>query len=254
MNPAAKVKLAHVEHVFPGSGLVLRDFNLSVAPSEFIAVLGPSGSGKSTLLRLIAGLLEPSKGSVDVESFGQKFFRSFVFQEAHLLPWRTVLQNTVLPLEIMGVEESRSLDRARSVLAQVGLAEAVNLYPSELSGGMRMRVSLARALVGEPSLLLMDEPFSALDETTRYLLQEDLRELWRKLKTTIVFVTHSISEAVFLADRLVILSAKPSTIVLDKKLGLPEERLAPLRRDPIYLGYTDEISRFFRSLQGRVET
>jgi len=212
---------------------VVERFDLVVANGEFLAILGPSGCGKSTLLRMIARLLDPDSGSIAVEPGSDRFQTSFVFQDAHLLPWRTVLDNAALPLELMGVAREERYARARNALTETGLAEAEDRYPAQLSGGMRMRVSLARALVTAPRLLLLDEPFAALDEITRFRLDLRLRELWAERGMTVVFVTHSISEAVFLANRAVVLARRGGRIKLDQPIELPE-RNEDLRLDPRY--------------------
>jgi NitT/TauT family transport system ATP-binding protein len=213
--------------------VVIDSFDLRVDAGEFVAILGPSGCGKSTLLRMIARLAEPDAGSIRIEPDTQRFQTSFVFQDAHLLPWRTVLDNAALPLELMGVEREERHAKARATLERIGLADAQDRYPSQLSGGMRMRVSLARALVTEPRLLLLDEPFAALDEVTRFKLDLQLRELWKESGLTVVFVTHSISEAAFLANRAVVLSRRGGKIKMDRRLDLPD-RNDELRMDPRY--------------------
>ena len=205
--------------------------DLEIAAGEFVAILGPSGCGKSTLLRMIARLAEPTAGRITIQP-EEQFQTSFVFQDAHLLPWRTVLDNAALPLELMGVAREARYATARTALQQVGLFETEDRYPAQLSGGMRMRASLARALVTEPRLLLLDEPFAALDEITRFRLDTQLRELWRTRGITVVFVTHSISEAAFLANRAVVLAKRGGGIKLDRRLDLPLERNDDLRMDP----------------------
>jgi len=212
--------------------VVIAGMDLRVGAGEFLALLGPSGSGKSTVLRMIAGLTAPSSGSIETEPAAGQYQRAFVFQDAHLLPWRNVLDNAALPLELMGVGRTERQKTARVALEQVGLIEAVERFPAQLSGGMRMRVSLARALVTEPQLLLLDEPFAALDEITRFHLDVQLRELWRARRMTVIFVTHSISEAAFLADRAVVMSKRGGAIRLDRKMDLPDERTNELRSDP----------------------
>jgi NitT/TauT family transport system ATP-binding protein len=204
--------------------------NLAIAAGEFLAILGPSGCGKSTLLRMIAKLAEPDGGRIAAEPDG--FRTGFVFQDAHLLPWRTVLDNAALPLELQGASVEQRYQPARAVLEQVGLRDAEALYPAQLSGGMRMRVSLARALVTEPKLLLLDEPFAALDEITRFHLEVQLRDLWQRRQMTVIFVTHSISEAAFIANRAVVLARRGGAIKLDRKMELPAERTNQLRADP----------------------
>ena len=210
---------------------MIEGMDLEIAAGEFVAILGPSGCGKSTLLRMIARLAEPTAGSIAIQP-EEQFQTSFVFQDAHLLPWRTVLDNAALPLELMGVAKEARYATARTALQQVSLFEAEDRYPAQLSGCMRMRVSLARALVTAPRLLLLDEPFAALDEITRFRLDTQLRNLWQKRGITVVFVTHSISEAVFLANRAVVLTKRGGGIKLDRRLDLPLERNDDLRVDP----------------------
>jgi NitT/TauT family transport system ATP-binding protein len=206
--------------------------DLRVDAGEFLAVLGPSGCGKSTLLRMIAGLDRPNSGRIVMAPAGDPFQTAFVFQDAHLLPWRNVLDNAALPLELMGVSKEERHIRARAALDQVDLQDAIDKVPAQLSGGMRMRVSLARALVTEPRLLLLDEPFAALDEITRFHLDVQLRELWQRGAMTVVFVTHSVSEAAFLANRAVVMDRGGGAIKLDRTLALPAERSNELRGDP----------------------
>jgi NitT/TauT family transport system ATP-binding protein len=225
----------------PGSP-VIDGLDLDVAAGSFVALLGPSGCGKSTLLRLVAGLEKPDAGSVRLEAdpvegdvggrYGTRL--AFVFQDAHLLPWRDVEENVALPLELGHVERPRRREVALAALADVGLSEAPRKLPHELSGGMRMRVSLARALVTEPRLLLLDEPFAALDEMTRQRLDDQLRSLWRKRGLTVLFVTHSVDEAAYLAERAVVFSARPARIVADRTLDLPLERCVTLRAEAAF--------------------
>jgi NitT/TauT family transport system ATP-binding protein len=210
---------------------VIENFNLTVAAGEFLAILGPSGCGKSTLLRMIARLAAPDAGRIRIDP-DARFDTSFVFQDAHLLPWRNVLENAALPLELMGVPREERHAKARAALERVSLFEAEDRYPAQLSGGMRMRVSLARALVTEPRLLLLDEPFAALDEITRFRLDTQLRDLWTARAMTVIFVTHSISEAAFLANRAVVLARRGGHIQLDRRLDLPAQRTNALRSDP----------------------
>jgi NitT/TauT family transport system ATP-binding protein len=231
MKPTGGValRLEGVRRVFEDR-VVIEGMKLAVDAGEFLAILGPSGCGKSTLLRMIAKLVEPDGGRIVAEP--EEFRTGFVFQDAHLLPWRSVLDNAALPLELQGTGREERYATARGVLEQVGLHEAESLYPGQLSGGMRMRVSLARALVTEPKLLLLDEPFAALDEITRFHLEVQLRELWQRRGMTVIFVTHSISEAAFVANRAVVLARRGGRIKLDRRLELPSERDNDLRADP----------------------
>jgi NitT/TauT family transport system ATP-binding protein len=225
-----------------GEVAALAGIDLAVEQSSFVALLGPSGCGKSTLLRLVAGLDRPERGVV--RNGGARL--AMVFQDAHLLPWRDVRANVELPLELLGQPAPARRARAEAAIAQVGLADAARRYPAELSGGMRMRASLARALVTEPRLLLLDEPFAALDELTRMALDDELRRLWREAGLTVLFVTHSIAEAAYLAERVVVLSRRPARIVLDHALALPAERSAALRAEPAFareLGVLQEALR-----------
>jgi NitT/TauT family transport system ATP-binding protein len=228
VNPANSVaiRLEGVRKIF-SDRVVIGDMDLKIDAGEFLAVLGPSGCGKSTLLRMIANLAQPDAGRIHAEPAAHR--TAFVFQDAHLLPWRNVLDNAALPLELKGTNKPDRYARARAVLEQVGLADASSRYPSELSGGMRMRVSLARALVTEPALLLLDEPFAALDEITRFHLEVQLRELWRRFGMTVIFVTHSISEAAFLANRALVMTRRGGRIKLDRRIALPVERGNDLR-------------------------
>jgi NitT/TauT family transport system ATP-binding protein len=233
------LRLHGVRRSFPDGPTVIADMNLDVAAGEFLAILGPSGCGKSTLLRMVARLAPPDAGTITTVPEAPR--TAFVFQDAHLLPWRSVLDNAALPLELQGVDRDQRYASARAALEQVGLTEAEQRYPAQLSGGMRMRVSLARALVTQPSLLLMDEPFAALDEITRFNLEVQLRELWRARGMSVLFVTHSISEAAFLANRAIVLARRGGGILLDLPIELPRERTHELRADPRLGAYMQEL-------------
>jgi NitT/TauT family transport system ATP-binding protein len=221
-----------VRRAFDNGVVALDGLSLDVAPGEFIAILGPSGCGKSTLLRLVAGLDQPQGGFVRMAGAAGRSDIAYVFQDAHLLPWRNVLANVALPLELAHAGRRSRLQAAREAIERVGLSDAADRYPNQLSGGMRMRVSLARAMVTRPKLLLLDEPFAALDEITRQRLDEQLRGLWSSAGMTVVFVTHSTAEAVFLAERAVVLSARPGRLVEDHRIELPAERDGALRATP----------------------
>jgi NitT/TauT family transport system ATP-binding protein len=232
------VRVRGARRVFRSAGedtdvVAVDGVDLSIAAGEFVAILGPSGCGKSTLLRMIAGLEPLDAGSIGFGDGGgaPKNALAYVFQDAHLLPWRDVLSNVALPLELQGRPAGERRDAAARAIAAVGLADAARRHPAQLSGGMRMRVSLARALVTEPRLLLLDEPFAALDEITRQGLDDQLRALWSATGMTVLFVTHSIAEAAFLADRAVVLTRRPARVVLEHALDLPGQRDAALRGD-----------------------
>jgi len=233
---------------FPGGVEALGDISLRVATSDFVALLGPSGCGKSTLLRLIAGLDRPDAGEIDWDlghapAPGEA---GFVFQDATLLPWASAEENVYLPLRLRGMRRARALPAVRAALADVGLAGFERARPRTLSGGMRMRVSIARALVTRPRLLLMDEPFAALDEFTRHKLQADLLALWRELGCTIVFVTHSIYEACFLARRIVLMTPRPGRIAREITSALKPE--PETRFDPGYAALVGEVTRAMAGL------
>jgi NitT/TauT family transport system ATP-binding protein len=246
VSKGVAVQLEGVRRVFDNKHAVIAGMDLRIDAGEFLALLGPSGSGKSTLLRMIARLDEPDSGRIRTEPDGDRFQIAYVFQDAHLLPWRNVLDNAALPLELMGEAKAERDERARAALEQVGLLEALDRYPAQLSGGMRMRVSLARALVTEPRLLLLDEPFAALDEITRFHLDVQLRELWQRRGMTVIFVTHSVSEAAFLANRAVVLAKSGGAIKLDRILELPDVRNNELRSDP-------RLGQEMRLLLGAIE-
>ena len=243
VDDAAGVRLAlqGLERRFDDGVVTLAGVDLEVPAGQFLALLGPSGCGKSTLLRLVAGLDAPSGGAIDLGLPDAPAGLAYVFQDPHLLPWRSVLRNVALPLELRGVDRARREADAREVLAGVGLGDWADHYPAQLSGGMKMRVSLARALVTKPRLLLLDEPFAALDELTRLRLDEQLRELWQARRPTVLFVTHSISEAVYLAERAVVFSPRPATVAEDLPIDLPAERPRALRHDAAFSQLTRRL-------------
>jgi NitT/TauT family transport system ATP-binding protein len=227
-----------------GSLQVIGRMDLKIRSGEFISILGRSGCGKSTLLRLIAGLESPTQGSIFLSPASKI---SYVFQDPHLLPWLTVEKNIALPLQLAKTSLTEIQESVRRALTMIGLEDFSSAYPNQLSGGMRMRVSLARALVTRPTLLLLDEPFAALDEITRQKLDEDLRVLWMKNKMTIIFVTHSTQEAAFLSDRAIVFSKRPGRIVLDRKMNLPTDRKLEIKTSPAYF---EEVAKLFHSLEG----
>jgi NitT/TauT family transport system ATP-binding protein len=222
---------------------------LNVGRGEFLSVLGPSGCGKTTLLHIVGGFETPSEGTVSVDGrgvTGPGRDRGMVFQEATLMPWRTVLANVAWPLEVAGSRKAQARERARALLARVGLERFAEAYPGELSGGMRQRAALARTLAMEPSVLLMDEPFGALDAQTREVMQEELTRLWQASGLTVIFVTHDIGEAVFLGDRVVVMGAAPGQVLDDCRIELPRPRTAQTKSDPRILEYR---ARFWELLR-----
>jgi NitT/TauT family transport system ATP-binding protein len=231
-----KIEIRDVEHVYQSdfsSVPALANVSLTVVDGEFVALLGPSGCGKSSLLRIVAELLRPTSGSVQIFSSSAKENgrprTALVFQEYALFPWRTVLENVVFSLEMRGVPRDERVARARSVLTRVGLQSFAAAYPHQLSGGMRQRVGIARALAAEPEVLLMDEPFGALDAQTRTVLQEELLRVWESERKTVLYVTHSIDEAVYMSDRIVLLSARPGRIKAEYTVELPRPRNMEMR-------------------------
>ena len=236
---ATVVSCRNISKRFANGTLALSDVELDVFEYQFLSLLGPSGCGKSTLLRLIAGLSEPSAGTISWQGHPSL---SFVFQEPTLMPWATALSNVMLPLRLAGVHRDERRERAAAALAQVGLAGFEKSYPRELSGGMKMRVSIARALVTKPRVLLMDEPFAALDEITRFRLNHDLLDLWQREKFTAVFVTHSVFESVFLAERIAVMSARPGRILRDVAVTAPYPRDAAFRTSPVYNAHCRTVS------------
>jgi NitT/TauT family transport system ATP-binding protein len=215
-----------------GSLHALENLTFSVRPEEFVCVLGPSGSGKSTLLRVLAGLLPPSQGKVlyaGCELVGPQYEVGFVFQKANLMPWRTVLENITLPLELQKAPSPKSSSKAHELVELVGLHGFEDTLPRDLSGGMAQRVAIARALAHDPSILLLDEPFGSLDALTREKMGGELLRIWQARRKTVIMVTHDISEALFLADRVMVLSARPGTLKLDLEVDLPRPRLDEMR-------------------------
>jgi NitT/TauT family transport system ATP-binding protein len=225
---APLISVEGVRKVFRNGMVALDGVDLAVSKGAFVSLLGPSGCGKSTLLRIIAGLAEPSSGTVRGRgALGGRV--SFVFQEPTLMPWATVWDNVCLPLRLAGETRANVSERIQSTLAAVGLEGFERSYPRELSGGMKMRVSIARALVTSPELLLLDEPFAALDEINRFKLNEDLLRLWQAHHWTVVFVTHSVFESVFLSNRVVVMTPRPGRIVADVPIDLAYPRAGSLR-------------------------
>jgi len=229
----------------PGDGVeALAECSLSVASGSFTVVIGPNGCGKSTLLRLVAGLLAPTRGSVTVGGEPPRPGDGRVglaFQQPRLVPWRSTLANVALPLELAGVGPPERRERARLALERVGLAGAATLRPRELSGGMAQRAALARALIGNPPVLLLDEPFSALDALTRETFNAELQGLWLERRRTVILVTHSVPEAIGLADRVVVMTPRPGKVARIVEVGLPRPRPADLMGDPRAAELTAEV-------------
>jgi NitT/TauT family transport system ATP-binding protein len=240
------VVLRGVGKTFPSGTVALAGLDLAVRDGEFLALLGPSGCGKSTALRIVAGLSEPTQGTVEwphVSAHADSGSRiGFVFQEPTLMPWTTVFNNVLLPLKLKGVAADKAAARVEAALGRVGLQNFSSAYPRELSGGMRMRVSIARALVTEPALLLMDEPFAALDEITRFKLNNDLLQVWQALRTTVVFVTHSVFESVYLSSRVVVMAARPGRIFTEVAIDAPYPRDQNFRTSADYAAYCRRTS------------
>jgi NitT/TauT family transport system ATP-binding protein len=239
------VSLREVTKVYDNGVMALGPLDLAVRKGEFVSLLGPSGCGKSTALRIMAGLAAPSAGRVQVAHHdgalpGQSI--GFVFQEPTLMPWTSVRENVRLPLKLARMPAAESGQRVMEALTRVGLAEFADSFPRELSGGMKMRVSLARALVTDPDILLMDEPFAALDEITRFRLNNDLLALWRNLKKTVVFVTHSVFESVYLSQRVIVVTQRPGRISAEIKIDAGEPRNEEFRTSAAYGEYCRNVS------------
>ena len=248
-HPLASVSRLQV--IFPseeGGLKAVADVSFSVYPREFVAIVGPSGCGKSTLLRVLAGLLEPTRGEVTFPPYSEGRPRvGLVFQKANLMPWRSVLRNIALPLELEGVPRAEAVQRAEAMIALMGLEGFADTLPRDLSGGMAQRVALARAFIHKPDLLLLDEPFTALDALTRERLWDELLRIWRHERTTVVMVTHSVNEALLLADRVLVLTARPARVKMVLDVPLPRPRAADLR-------YTPRFGDLARHLRAALET
>ena len=242
------VALRGIAKRYSNGTTAVTDLDLDLHAGEFVSLLGPSGCGKSTVLRMIAGLGEPSAGSIEWptsahDAHGRPLRDvGFVFQEATLMPWATAQQNVMLPLTLKKVAAREAAARAEAALAAVGLDSFLRAYPRELSGGMKMRVSIARALVTEPKVLLLDEPFAALDEITRQKLNDDLLALWAKARFTVVFVTHSVFESVYLSQRVMVMAARPGRVIADVAIDAPLARDASFRTSPHYAASCRAVS------------
>jgi NitT/TauT family transport system ATP-binding protein len=241
MSTHAAIALNHVSKVYTNGTVALQDMNLEIGKSEFISLLGPSGCGKSTVLRIIAGLGQMTSGTIQWGDNPQPKL-AYVFQEAALMPWATVLDNIRLPLKLAKVPKTAAIAAIESAIALVGLQGFEQAFPRELSGGMRMRVSIARALVTQPDILLMDEPFGALDEITRSKLNTEVLDLWNQLRWTVMFVTHNVYEAVYLSSRVVVMADRPGRVMADIPIAVPYPRDDSFRTSPIFSQYCREVS------------
>ena len=241
------VQLQSIGKIFPNGVTALRDTSFAVEDGEFVSLLGPSGCGKSTALRIIAGLIAPSSGDVmwraGAAPKGSSGEIGFVFQEPTLMPWASVAGNVYLPMKLAGLEKSAAMPRIREALTRVGLDGFEEAYPRELSGGMKMRVSIARALVTQPKLLLMDEPFAALDEITRFRLNNDLLMLWAGMRQTAIFVTHSVFESVYLSSRILVMTPRPGRIFADIPIDASYPRDESFRTSADYAALCRKVSQ-----------
>ena len=242
LHAATVVSLRNVRKTFASSTVALDGFDLAVHAGEFVSLLGPSGCGKSTALRIVAGLSEVSAGKVEWPAGHEAGQIGYVFQDPTLMPWASVAANVRLPLKLTHADADDSLAPVRQALARVGLSEFSDAFPRELSGGMKMRASIARALVTEPQLLLMDEPFAALDEITRFKLNNDLLMLWQALRRTVIFVTHSVFESVYLSQRIVVMTSRPGRVFTEIAIPAPYPRDERFRTSADYAGYCRKVS------------
>ncbi len=255
---ASSIRLARLSVDYPtptGRLRAVEGIDLAVRPGEFVAVLGPSGCGKSSLLRVLAGLLRPSAGTAEISGTpvtGPRRDVGVVFQDSTLLPWKNALENVCLPGRIMGLDRAHYLARAHELLKLVGLDAFSSYLPGQLSGGMRQRVGIARGLLHDPAVLLMDEPFGALDAMTREQMNLEILRIWNATRKTIFFITHSIPEAVFLADRIVVLSARPGRIIDETEVTLPRPRTIDQMATPEFGERTARLRRLFR-VEGRMD-
>ncbi len=243
------ITLDRVRKEFGRSVLAVEDMSLTINQGDFISLLGPSGCGKSTALRMIAGLLPVTAGTITIAPPEQKAEQDlgFVFQEPTLMPWTTVFGNVWLPLRLAGIRRAEAAERVRAALVEVGLSRFEKSYPRELSGGMKMRVSIARAMVTRPRILLMDEPFAALDEMTRMKLNNDVMRLAAEHRLTVVFVTHSVFESVYLSNRIVVMAARPGRVAADLEMAAAWPRDDSYRTSP---EYAEECRRVSATLKG----
>jgi NitT/TauT family transport system ATP-binding protein len=246
------LEITNLNKIFPGKRgdiFALKDINLHIETGEFVCAVGASGSGKSTLLRLIAGLDTVTTGSIKVDGIevrGPGADRGMVFQHYSLFPWMTVQQNVEFGLKLQGCSEKEQFETASYYLDVVGLVNFAQAFPRELSGGMKQRVAITRSLACHPNVLLMDEPFGALDIQTKERMHEYLIDIWQRLQCSILMITHDVDEAVFLAQRIYVLSARPGTVQREISINLPGDRTYKIKRQPEFLAYSDEISSLLR--------
>jgi len=258
--PRPLIDIEHVEKVFVTVANerihALSDISLSIEDGEFVTIVGPSGCGKSTLLKILAGLQPVTSGSVLLDGTPVSAPRQdigIVFQNPVLFPWRTIMQNVLLPAEVQGKPMAEARTRARTLLEMVGLGEFENKYPMELSGGMQQRASITRALINDPRILLMDEPFGALDAMTREQMNLELQRIWSESGKTVMLITHSIPEAVFLADRVIVLSARPGRIAREIKVSIPRPRTIDALSDPTFSSLCGEIRHLLYGFEGQAD-
>ena len=231
-----------------GNVVALEPFDLEIAEGELVSIIGPSGCGKSTLLRIIAGLEEPTSGKIVLDTAGLKRPIGFVFQDAVLLPWKTVAENIRFPLDTSGVQRSQSEEKVRELIKLVGLEGFENSLPKQLSGGMKQRAAIARALADDPPILLMDEPFSAVDLLTRETLNDELSRIWQQTGKTILLVTHSVEEAAYLGTKVMVMSPRPGRLKKTIEVGLPLPRDENIRRSAAYLDLVSELRNMMREM------
>ena len=243
---APKIGARHVSKHYPtadGTMVALEDFSLEVADGEFVCIVGPSGCGKSTFLRMVAGLESISLGSIDIQPGREpgRPLNSVVFQEYAIFPWKTLIENVAFGLQMRGVGRKERLDRARYWLDRVGLGKFADYYPHQISGGMKQRVSIIRALANDPEVLLMDEPLGALDAQTRVVIQEELLRIWEETRKTVLYITHSLDEAVLLGDRVILMSAQPGRHLATFRIELPRPRTIAMTNSPRFAEYRAQI-------------
>jgi ABC-type nitrate/sulfonate/bicarbonate transport system, ATPase component len=248
MTAAPFIRVENLRKVFKVGGkpfIAVQDVSLEISEGELVSIVGPSGCGKSTILSILASLLEADEGKVDIGNSASPFTPGrdigMVFQKALLLKWRTILDNVLLPAEILGLPRREAVDRARDLIRMVGLEKFSDAYPQQLSGGMQQRAAIARALVHDPKLILMDEPFGALDALTRERMNLELLRIWRESRKTILFVTHGIQEAVFLGSQVAVMTAGPARMAAQFKIDLPEPRTIDVKTTEKFGAYTREI-------------